>query len=430
MPPGGKFRVRAREGGPMCGIAGIVDLSQKRPVPAGALRAMADAIRHRGPDEDGYLERPGLGLASRRLSIVGLADGRQPISNEDGSVSVVFNGELFDFPEVRGDLECRGHVFRTHCDTEIIPHLWEENREKLFDRLRGQFAFALWDERRQELLLARDRFGICPLYWARVASAGGDWLLFASEVKALLASGMVPARPDPRGINHVFTFFALPGPVTCFEGVHCLLPGPYLHLHLGGAGRTRLSPAEVRHRAYFAVDFPDRGEEQWGGDPRRLADELETRLFRAVEKRLRADVPVVSYLSGGVDSGLVATVASHVRGAALPPFTTRINDPRLDEAGRAALVAGKIGSDQTVIPCGPEEILGAYPEVVEAAEGPVIEPATAALFLMAREVHRQGYKVALTGEGADEWLAGYPWYKTHKLTGWLDALPGLPLGQT
>src|SRR5436190_20632661 len=149
----------------MCGIAGIVDLEGMRSPPAGMIQRMADALWHRGPDEDGYLERPGLALANRRLSIVGLSDGRQPIFNEDGSIGVVYNGELFDYPEMKAALEARGHVFRTHCDTELIPHLWEEHGEGMFLHLHGQFALALWDSRRRTTILGRDRFGICPLYW-------------------------------------------------------------------------------------------------------------------------------------------------------------------------------------------------------------------------------------------------------------------------
>ncbi len=175
---------------------------------------MARALLHRGPDEEGFLVRPGLALAARRLSIVGLADGQQPIFNEDRSVSVVFNGELFDYVERRAELRARGHQFITHCDTEVIPHLWEDYGEKMWERLRGQFAIALWDERRRQLQLGRDRFGIAPLFWTRQ----GDWLLFASEIKGLLASGMVPVRPDRRGIDHVFTFSAVPGPRTCRRG--------------------------------------------------------------------------------------------------------------------------------------------------------------------------------------------------------------------
>src|SRR5258706_585098 len=163
----------------MCGIAGIVDLSGRRPVPAGMLQAMAAALIHRGPDEDGFFEVPGVGLASRRLSIVGLADGRQPICNEDRSIFVVYNGELFDYVEQRADLEKRGHRFATHCDTEVIPHLWEEHQEETFLHLHGQFALSLYDQRRQRLFLARDRFGICPLYWTRQRTPDGEWLLFA-----------------------------------------------------------------------------------------------------------------------------------------------------------------------------------------------------------------------------------------------------------
>jgi asparagine synthase (glutamine-hydrolysing) len=387
---------------------------------------MAQAIVHRGPDDYGFLDHPGISLASRRLSIVGLTDGSQPVANEDGTVHVVFNGELFDHAEVRDRLESRGHRFHTHCDTEILPHLWEEYAERMFDHLRGQFALALWDEREGALILARDRFGICPLFWTR----RGDWLLFASEIKALLASGLIAARPDRRGINQVFTFFALPGPVTCFEDVVSLGPGRYLHIRRGRQG-SELS--ELREHTYWEIDFPDAGEEANHGrrsrGTRKLVDEFEAVLMQAVERRLRADVPVVSYLSGGVDSSMVAVLAKHIRGEPLPLFTIRILDPRLDETERAAAVARRMHAEQTVVDCGPDEILEIYPEVIQAAEAPVIEPATAALFLLAREVHSQGFKVALTGEGSDEWLAGYPWYKIHKLASLLDILPGLPISQ-
>src|SRR5262249_22449913 len=213
---------------------------------------------HRGPDEDGFLREPGLGLASRRLSIVGLADGRQPIGNEDGSVVVVFNGEAFDYPEIRADLAGRGHHFVTHCDTEVLPHLYEEGGAAMLPRLRGQFALALWDRRRRLLLLARDRFGICPLFWTRQQTPDGEWLLFASEIKALLASGLVPARPDVRGIDQIFTCFALPGPQTCFQGVNQLRSGRSLSVE----------PGRIVERTFWSPDFPDRGQEV-RGDARR-----------------------------------------------------------------------------------------------------------------------------------------------------------------
>ena len=288
----------------MCGIAGILDLAGKRAIANGIVQKMTQALIHRGPDEEGYFQGPGVALGSRRLSIVGLADGQQPVFNEDRSVAAVFNGEFFDYLEKRAELEARGHRLVTHCDTEIIPHLWEETQEGFFEQLRGQFALALWDERRHRLVLGRDRFGICPLYWTRQS----EWLLFASEIKALLASGLVTARPDRRGIDHIFTFSALPGPITCFEGVQLLPPGHYLQVIPGND--HGVAPG-ISERAYWEMDFPDCGDEDRGGNPRTLVDRFEQIMLQAVEKRLRADVPVGAYLSGGVDSSFITALACH-----------------------------------------------------------------------------------------------------------------------
>ncbi len=412
----------------MCGIAGIISLNGPAPIDGQVVRNMARAIVHRGPDEDGFFQRPGLSLANLRLSIVGLADGKQPIFNEDRSVAVVFNGEFFDYPEVRAELEAKGHQFRTHCDTEILPHLWEDLGENFFAKLKGQFAFALWDEGKQTLTLARDRFGICPLYWTKQ----GDMLLFASEIKALLASGMVEAKPDPRGINHVFTFFALPGPVTCFAGINCLLPGRYLTIDF--------QKGTVQEKIYWEIDFPDDGQEERRGfrsfgsnaaSP--VVDEFEALMQKAVERRLRADVPVVSYLSGGVDSSVVVALACAQRRkegkGPIPTFTISVTDPALNEKNEAALVAKHVGAEEIVVDCGRDEVLKTYPELIRAAEGPVVDTACAALLMLARKVHQTGYKVALTGEGADEWMAGYPWYKIQRVLDGLDIVPGLPISQ-
>jgi asparagine synthase (glutamine-hydrolysing) len=384
---------------------------------------MAQAIVHRGPDEDGFFDGQGLGMASRRLSIVGLSDGRQPISNEDGQVTVVFNGELFDYLELKPQLEGKGHRFRTHCDTELLPHLWEDNGEQMLPHLRGQFAFALWDQRRRQLLLTRDRFGICPLFWTRQ----GDWLLFASEIKALIASGMVPVRPNPQGLHHIFTFFAMPGPITCFEGIHCLVPGHYLSIRPGYGNQ----PGKVEDKVYWEVDYPDAGHEVEPRSKKQLAEDFEAVLSKAVERRLRADVPVVSYLSGGVDSSTVLALGTQLRknngGPPIPTFTIKVDAKGLDEANEARVVADYLGARPVVVKFGADECIHTYQELVRAAECPVIDTSCAALLMLAREVHRQGYKVAVTGEGADEWLAGYPWFKVHKLMRGLDAVPGLPL---
>src|SRR5256712_6148352 len=320
----------------MCGITGIVDLRGGQAVPTGCAHRMADAIVHRGPDDEGYFERDGVALANRRLSIVDLADGHQPIANEDGSVVAVFNGELFDYPEARRALEARGHRFTTRCDTELVPHLWEEHHEGMLEHLHGQFALAVWDERRRQLMLARDRFGICPLYWTRQTSARSDWLLFASEIKALLASGLVHARPDLRGIDQAFHFLAVPGPATCFQGIELLQPGHSLTIDLGRRGEA----APIRLGVSWAMDFPDRGEEERGGE--RIVDEFERVMLTAVERRLRADVPVVSYLSGGIDSSLVAAMAARVRGEAVSPVPRPNKTPRMDQSVPPPLCARPI----------------------------------------------------------------------------------------
>src|SRR5882762_8609451 len=320
----------------MCGIAGVIDLTQQRTVPEEMVRKMARALVHRGPDEEGFYLRPGLGLASRRLSIVGLADGQQPVTNEDGNVVVVFNGELFDHLEKRAELEARGHRLVKHCDTEVIPHLWEEHQRGMFERLRGQFAIALWDQRGRRLLLGRDRFGICPLYWTRQ----GDWLLFASEIKALLASGMVPARPDRRGIDHIFSFSALPGPITCFEGVQLLRAGHFL----------------------------DQGDEIRDVDEKKLVDQFEQVLLAAVDTRLKADVPVGSYLSGGVDSSIIASLACHLRGSSINTYTIRVDSPELDELEGANSVARHIGTKPPIVQeFTAKDAVDTYPELIGAA---------------------------------------------------------------
>jgi asparagine synthase (glutamine-hydrolysing) len=404
----------------MCGIAGIVDLGGQRSIPDELVRRMTRAIFHRGPDEEGHFVKPGLVLASRRLSIVGLADGQQPMANEDKNVHVVFNGELFDHIEKKAELQARGHRMVTHCDTEILPHMWEEHREGMFEKLRGQFAVALWDESSARLMLVRDRFGICPLYWTRQ----GDWLLFASEIKALLASGMVPAKPDRRGIDHVFTFSALPGPITCFENIQLLRAGHYLEV---SPGNGRGGPA-IHERAYWEMDFPRAGEEESGEDETKLVNQFEALMLHAVEKRLRADVPVGSYLSGGVDSSMIAALACHLKGPAINTYTIRVDSPDLDELDAARLTARHIGTkDPIVQEFRTEDALKTYPELIQAAEGPVIDTSCAALLQLARRVHENGQKVVLTGEGADEWLIGYPWYKISRAMGFLDVIPGLPL---
>lgn len=396
----------------MCGIAGAFDLEGEREFSFSRLNAMGQAIAHRGPDDCGSHIAPGVALHNRRLAIVDLEGGRQPVANEDGTVLVVFNGEIFNHPELRTQLEQRGHRFQTHSDTEVLVHLWEEHGRSMVDHLEGQFAFALFDSNKKSLFLARDPFGVCPLFLHRTADG---WLLFCSEIKGLLASGLLRADLDRRGVDHIFSFFAMGTRRTMFSGVESMLPGHALLLHADG------TESEF---CYFDLEFPRSGEELTG-DVEALATELGRLLERSVSLRLRADVPVVSYLSGGVDSSLVARLAGlqeAERGRQLETFTIRITDPKLDETERALTTARLIGSNPVVVPVSNQQISDTYPALVSCAETPVIDTSSAALHLLSARVHERGYKVTLSGEGADEALAGYPWHKSGKVVSFFDGL--------
>jgi asparagine synthase (glutamine-hydrolysing) len=385
----------------MCGIAGAIDLRGQREFPASRLRAMTGAITHRGPDDEHIHIEPGVALGARRLSIVDLAGGRQPLCNEDGSVWVTQNGEIFEYPELQKELLAGGHRLSTRCDTELWVHLYEDLREGMFKKTRGQFAVALWDRANRTLILGRDRVGICPLHFAEAEG----WLLWGSEIKALLASGMITARPDRKGIDLFFNTFCAGTSRTFFEGISMIPPGHFLTVRHG----------RVERKQYWDLDFPDAGEERRLADATPLVDELEHLMRAAVERRLRGDVPVVSYISGGLDSTVVLGLSSRERGLAVPSFTIGLDRAGPDERSHAAESAAALGSRLTTVTLNRAEIVDAYPELIRAAEGPVMDSACACLMRLAAAVHQQGYKVALTGEGADEALAGYAWFKTQKL---------------
>jgi asparagine synthase (glutamine-hydrolysing) len=384
----------------MCGIAGALDLTGMRDFASARLLAMTSAIAHRGPDDEQIHREPGVALGARRLSIVDLAGGRQPIANESSDIWVAFNGEIFEYPELRQVLLARGHHLATRCDTEAWVHLYEDRGEAMFEEARGQFAVSLWDRPNRTLILGRDRVGICPLYYAE----RDGWLLWGSEVKALLASGLVEAEPDARGIDHLFSFFCAGTTRTFFAGVKSIPPGHYL----------RVKDGRVELKQYWDLDFPDAGQERREADTRVLVDEFEDLLRSAVERRLRGDVPVVSYISGGLDSTVVLGLSSRQRGHAVPSFTIGLDRAGPDERASSTESAQVLGSRLTTVTMDRARIAETYPELIEAAEGPVVDTSCATLLKLAAAVHEQGYKVALTGEGADEALAGYVWYKTQK----------------
>lgn len=384
----------------MCGLVGIhYDDRAARPDPA-VLQRMVAAIRHRGPDGDGYLAEPGIGLGHARLSIIDLAGGAQPIHNEDRSVWIVYNGEVFNYPELRRDLIARGHAFQTSTDTEVLVHLYEERGDAFVEELNGQFAFALWDRNRRRLLLGRDRTGILPLYFARIDGA----LVFASEVKALLASGFVHAELDPDGLDDVFTFWAPPAPRTVFRGVEQLAPGELLSVESGRPHRRR----------YWHWQFPDDGQHRRGASPA-LETELLDLLGDATEIRLRADVPVGAYLSGGLDSSsLVALLKARVA-SSLHTFSIGFDDAGLDESGHQQTVVHHLKTLHHHLQCSGDDIAAGFPDTIWHTESPVLRTAPGPMRLLSGSVRTAGVKVVLTGEGADEVLGGYDIFKEAKV---------------
>jgi asparagine synthase (glutamine-hydrolysing) len=389
----------------MCGITGALDLRGQREFPTKQLLSMMDAIAHRGPDDEQCHIEPGIALGVRRLSIMDVANGAQPFKNETKEIITTVNAELFDYPDLRRDLLARGHQLQTHCDSEVWAHLYEDHHEGLFEYTQGQFAVAIWDRKHRTLLLGRDRVGICPLYYAEK----DGWLLWGSEIKALLASGLVPAEPDLKGIDYMFNFYGPGTHRSFFKGVKLLPPGHFL----------KVKDGRIEMHKYWDFDFPDQGRERKEADPTVLVDELEALLTKAIERRLRSDVPVASYLSGGLDSSVVLTMSSRIHGKPLPSFTIGMHKKTgPDEQADARQVADYNGSRLTTLPMDAGKIAQSFPEFIIASEGPVLDTSCAALMQLANEIRNHGFKVALTGEGADEALAGYIWFKSQKILNW------------
>ena len=374
----------------MCGIAGIVR-AEPRGVELATLGRMAAAIRHRGPDGYGFYSAARVGLAHVRLSIIDLAGGAQPMEEPGGPV-LVYNGEVYNYRELRAELQALGHAFHTTSDTEVLLRAWQAWGPGMLDRLNGQFAFALWDRTEETLFLARDRFGVRPLYYAEV---GGD-LVFGSEAKALFASGEVTPAADPVGLDQAFTFWAPRAPRTAFAGVRQLPPG---HCALWRDGRLTV-------RAWYGLDYPSADME-----PADALDALDALLTQSVAFRLRADVPVGAYLSGGLDSSITCRLAAAQSPHQLRTFSITFADPALDESRFQQEVAAAVGSRHVVEPMGPGAIAGAFPEVVRHAEVPLTRTAPVPMYLLARRVREQGITVVLTGEGSDELFLGYDLFK-------------------
>jgi asparagine synthase (glutamine-hydrolysing) len=361
---------------------------------------MAGALHHRGPDEFGVYRDRRAGLAHARLSIIDLASGQQPMCNEDESLWLVFNGEIFNYLELRPLLEERGHRFRTHSDTEVILHAFEEWGDDAFARFNGQYAIALWDTKTARLTLARDRVGVRPLYYCEHDGR----FSFASEVKALFAADpSLPRAFDPVGLDQTFTFWSVVAPRTVFAGISELEPGYVLSVDVSGA----------RKKHQF---WRPRYEKTFKGSVDDAVDAVSAALDRATALRiLRADVPVGSYLSGGLDSSLVATLGVAAKGDRLKTFSMRFEDAEYDEADFQRAVVNHIRSDHAEIVVTRADIAAAFPQVVAHTERPILRTAPAPLYLLSKLVRDSGIKVVLTGEGADEMFAGYDLFREAKV---------------
>lgn len=379
----------------MCGLCGKLNFDPQQPADPGLLRNMMEPIRHRGPDGSGtYLSGP-VGLGHLRLSIIDLATGAQPMSNEDGSVWVVFNGEIYNFRELRAELEGRGHRFKSATDTEVIVHMYEEMGDQCVTRFRGMFAFALWDERRQHLLLARDRVGIKPLYYADT----GKSLVFASEIKSLLADPTVGREVSPSAIDRFLTYYYLPGNETLFEGIRKLEPGHYLTVDGG----------RISIHQYWDLRFqPPAADTGFDG----AVEALRGLLRNTVADHMISDVPVGMLLSGGVDSSGVLSYAAQQSTRPIHTFSMGFAGAGFaDERPYARLAAEKFGTLHHEVEMSSDDFRDFLPRYVWHMEEPVCEPPAVALYFLANFARRSGVKVLLSGEGGDEAFAGYQDYR-------------------
>jgi len=388
----------------MCGIAGVARAGASG-VCESTLARMAHALIHRGPDGHGVWADEHVGLAHTRLTVIDLVSGAQPLANEDGQVLVTYNGEIYNYRELRRQLEARGHRFRTTSDTETIVHAYEEWGDACVERFIGQFAFAVYDRRRRRVMLARDRFGVRPLFYAERAGS----LYFASEVKALFATGEVPAAPDLAGLDEVFTMWGARAPRTPFLGVRQLEPGT---IAVWERGRLRVS-------RYYALDYPEARDET----PDAL-ERLDALMRDSVALRLRADVPVGGYLSGGLDSSITCALASAGSPHTLRTFSVAFEDPALDESAFQQVVARDLASDHAVTRIGAGDIARVFPDVVRHTETPVVRTAPAPMYLLAQLTRERGITVVLTGEGADELFLGYDLFKETKVRHFCLRRPG------
>lgn len=378
----------------MCGICGIVGDGSPD---TGLVESMLSQLTHRGPDGSGYLRDHSAVLGHTRLTIIDTATGAQPLSNEDCTLWVTFNGEIFNYVELAAELRLRGHTFRTSSDTEVIVHSWEEWGPDCFNRFNGQWAIGIWDTTKKTLVLSRDRMGVRPLYYFR----DDRRLIFASEIKAIFCDPSVPRELDYDGLGQVFTYWSTVAPQTAFREIFQIPPGHY----------AVLNGNSFEIHEYWRPHFPENGTEI-EQDLDSNAEALREHLIAATRLRFeRSDFPVGAYLSGGIDSSVTAAIIREFTNAPLHTFSVRFTEKEFDEGSYQSLMAERLGTSHSDVVVSARDIADVFPDVIWHAESPLLRSAPAPLFLLSRLVRRDGYKVVVTGEGADEVLGGYDTFR-------------------
>lgn len=392
----------------MCGFTGKLCLGTPGGVSLEVIEKMTNIIQHRGPDEIGVYIDDWVGLGHARLSIIDLAGGAQPIHNEDKTLWIVYSGEIFNYIELRDELLKKGHTFYTSSDTEVIVHLYEEKGPRCLDMMNGQFAFAIWDSKERKLFLARDRVGIRPLHY----TIQRDHLIFASEIKSIFMDPSVPRVIDPEAVNQVFTFWTTLSGDTIFEGIRELPPGHYMTVVNG----------QVSIRQYWDIPFAGPGE-LLDMPADRICEQIHELLYDAARIRMRADVPVGCYVSGGLDSSIIAALVVKHFNSAVRTFGIRFQEARFDEGEHQELIVSRLKVDHTEIEATNDEIGASFPDVLWHCEKPLLRTAPVPMYLLSGAVRKNGIKVVLTGEGADEIFGGYNIFREAKARHFLARQP-------
>jgi len=390
----------------MCGISGFVDGRGLDPGASALLKRMTDSIVHRGPDDEGFYVDGQAALGMRRLSIIDLVTGHQPMSNEDRTVWVVLNGEIYNFPEIKKDLLARGHAFTTNSDTEVIVHLYEERGTDFVQSLNGMFAVALWDVKNRRLVLARDRLGVKPLHYR----LDGPRLYFASEIKALLQAPL-PREIDLEAMAQFFTFEFIPAPRSIFREIRKILPGHLMIFENGTV--TEKSYWDVR---YAETEIKPRPEAEY-------AEEIIFRLRESVRRRLISDVPLGVFLSGGIDSSAITALMSEIAGSGIKTYSIGFREKSFDELDAARIVAAKYATDHREFVVTPAEVSGLVPTLANFLDEPLADASIIPTYVISK-LARQYVTVALAGDGGDEQFGGYDTYKAFKAARWYRKVPG------